>query len=207
MLKIETDLTKRMKRGLRGFKPEMPTKMRTIRFAEEVWTPSGIVDFIRFEDYKERDYSFCSIIDYHKFDKTWQQTWRNMNPKGTLGECKVEGETYPNKHCKGCFWHSRTYDVGMMITCYECKITVQDFKSKNGHNFHGNKNYYVVPKEILNDITPLVPPDIGIIVYNDKSQTYRIAKECEFKEVKEELKTKLLYDAFKKWVDKFGTEY
>ena len=35
-----------MKCGLVGFKPEMPTNMRTIRFAEEVWTPTGIVDFI-----------------------------------------------------------------------------------------------------------------------------------------------------------------
>lgn len=43
---METELTKKMKRGLVGFKPEMPTNMRTIRFAKEVWTPTGIVDFI-----------------------------------------------------------------------------------------------------------------------------------------------------------------
>ena len=59
---METNLTKKMKRGLSGFKLEMPTNMRTARFAEEVWTPTGIVDFIRFEDYKEKDYSFCSLI-------------------------------------------------------------------------------------------------------------------------------------------------
>lgn len=207
MFKIETELTKRMKRGLRGFKPEMPTKMRTIRFAEEVWTPTGIVDVIRFEDYKSRDYSFCSVIDYQRFDKHWQETWKQMHPQQKLGECKIQGCTYPNQHCKGCFWHSRSYDVGMLITCYECKITVQDFKSQNGHNFHGNKNYYVVPKEILSDISPLVPLDIGIIVYNDKTGTYRIAKECVLKQVQEELRTKLLYDALKKWVDKFGSDY
>ena len=51
---METNLTKKMKRGLSGFKLEMPTNMRTARFAEEVWTPTGIVDFIRFEDYKEK---------------------------------------------------------------------------------------------------------------------------------------------------------
>ena len=63
---METNLTKKMKRGLSGFKLEMPTNMRTARFAEEVWTPTGIVDFIRFEDYKEKDYSFCSLIDFDK---------------------------------------------------------------------------------------------------------------------------------------------
>ena len=47
---METELTKKMKKGLASFKLEMPTNMRTPRFAEEVWTPTGIVDFIRFED-------------------------------------------------------------------------------------------------------------------------------------------------------------
>ena len=196
-----------MKKGLRGFKPEMPTKMRTVRFAEEVWTPTGIVDVIRFEDYKERDYSFCSVIDYKRFNKQWQETWTYMHPEQKLGSCKIAGETYPNLHCKGCFWHSHAYDVGMMITCYECKITVQDFHSQNGHNFHGNKNYYVVPVEIADKIKDEIPDDIGLIVYYQQSGMYRIKKECEWKDISQELKTKLLYDALKKWVDRFASEY
>lgn len=55
-----------MKRGLVGFRPELPTNMRTIRYAEEVWTPTGIVDFLRFEDYKEKDYSYCDYREYSK---------------------------------------------------------------------------------------------------------------------------------------------
>ena len=35
----------------------------------------------------------------------------------------------------------------------------------------------------------------------------KIKKECEFKEISHELKERLLYDAFKKWVDKFHYEY
>lgn len=204
---METELTKKMKRGLVGFKPEMPTNMRTIRFAEEVWTPTGIVDFIRFEDYKERDYSFCSVIDYNKFDESWQKTWRNMHPNSRLGECKIKGETYPNKHCKGCFWNSRTYDVGMLVTCYECKITLQDFKSKNGHNFCGNKNYYVVPNDIYPEIKELVPIEIGIIAYYPETNSYRVKKESSFRKISHELKEKLLYNAMKKWVDKFSSKY
>ena len=63
---IETQLTRKMKQGLVGFKLEMPTQMRTPRYAEEVWTPSGIVDFIRFEDYKESEDNWCAKIDYNK---------------------------------------------------------------------------------------------------------------------------------------------
>lgn len=173
---METELTKKMKRGLRGFKPEMPTNMRTIRFAEEVWTPTGIVDFIRFEDYKEKDYSFCSLIDFKDFEKSYQDTLDVMSGK-KLGQCKCGSKfVFPNKNCDGCVFKRSCYDIGMLVTCYECKITVADFKSKNGHNFHGNKNYYVVPKEIFDSIKEFVPDDIGIIVYYSNTNNYRIKK-------------------------------
>ena len=55
----------------------------------------------------------------------------------------------------------------ILITCYEIKVSKSDFKSKNGHNFVGNLNYYVVPNEIYNDIKNLVPDNIGVIVYYD----------------------------------------
>ena len=56
-------------------------------------------------------------------------------------------------------------------------------------------------------IKDLVPNDIGIIAYYQETNNYRIKKECEFKEISHELKERLLYDAFKKWVDKFHYEY
>lgn len=193
---METELTKNMKRGLVGFKPEMPTNMRTIRYAEEVSTPTGIVDFIRFEDYKEKDYSYCDYKEY-----------LGLTGQKSDSDCKIYGCQYPNKNCKGCVFCRHGYEIGMLVTCFECKITVSDFKSKNGHNFHGNKNYYVVPIEIYPKIKGLVPNDIGIIAYYFETQNYRIKRECGFKEISHELKERLLYDAFKKWVDKFQGKY
>ena len=32
--------------------------------------------------------------------------------------------------------------------CYEVKSSVEDFHSKNGHNFLGDYNYYVMPEEV-----------------------------------------------------------
>ena len=90
-----------------------------------------------------------------------------------------------------------------MTTCFEIKISVSDFKSKNGHNFCGNHNYYVVPLDIYKSIEPLVPTDIGIIVYYPLTQSMRVEKESVFKEVKPVDLVLLLYNALKKWVDKY----
>lgn len=49
--------------------------------------------------------------------------------------------------------------------------------------------------------------DIGIIVYNKDKKTYRVKKECAFKQISHELKESLLYDAFKKWVDRCRMYY
>lgn len=204
---METELTRKMKMGLAGFKLEMSTQMRTPRYAEEVWTSTGIVDVIRFEDYKEKSENWCSLIDYTRMLPKEQLTQQNMFPDLQLGKCKITDLYYPNEYCHGCIFHKHSYVVGMLITCFECKITVSDFKSPNGHNFHGNRNYYVVPKDIYESIRDLVPDDIGIIVYYPKSNSYKVFKECKFRIVDEKEKTKLLYSAFKKWVDKFGREY
>ena len=32
--------------------------------------------------------------------------------------------------------------------CYEVKSSIEDFHSKNGHNFLGDFNYYVMPEEV-----------------------------------------------------------
>lgn len=198
---METELTKTMKNSVVFFKPDMPTQLRTIRYATEVWTPTGIVDAIRFEDYKEKDNSFCTLLNLEKHSKEYQDALRITNAE-QIGKCKIEGQNYPNKNCTGCFWHSHAYDIGMCITCYECKISLSDFKSPNGHNFHGNKNYYVVPKSLVKKIENLVPDNIGIIVFYENSGSFRIAKECTFNTVPDEIKIKLLYNALGKWCKK-----
>lgn len=195
---METELTKKMKNGVIWHNPALNTKMRTIRYSTEVWTPTGIVDAIRFEDYKERDYSFCELIEYERFDKK-HQDFLNASSNGKCGRCKINTQTYPNKNCTGCFYHKHCYDIGMLITCYECKITLSDFKSKNGHNFHGNKNFYVVPKELVEKIKPLVPDGIGIISYNEKTERFRTEKQSDFNIVPDDVRIKLLYNALGKW--------
>lgn len=200
---METNLTKKMKKNVVFFKPAMPTKMRTIRYATEVWTPSGIVDAIRFEDYKETEENICALINYKEFENDYQKLLLTVD-KEHLGKCKIDGCSFPNNNCNGCVWKKHSYKTGMLITCYECKISLSDFKSKNGHNFHGNYNFYVVPKELVNKIADLVPNEIGIIAYYEKSNRFKLIKAATFQSVSNETKILLLYNSLKKWVDKGG---
>lgn len=53
--------------------------------------------------------------------------------------------------------------------CYEIKSSVEDFHSKNGHNFIGDFNYYVMPFEVYEKIKGEIPYRVGVYVsYDDK---------------------------------------
>lgn len=54
--------------------------------------------------------------------------------------------------------------------CYEVKSSVEDFHSKNGHNFIGDYNYYVMPKEVYEKLDrPEIPYFVGVMVPDGKS--------------------------------------
>lgn len=48
--------------------------------------------------------------------------------------------------------------------CYEIKSSVADFKSKNGHNFIGDFNYYVMPEDVAESVKGQIPYDVGILI-------------------------------------------
>ena len=41
--------------------------------------------------------------------------------------------------------------------CYEVKSSVEDFHSKNGHNFIGEFNYYVMPEDVYEKVKNEIP--------------------------------------------------
>lgn len=57
--------------------------------------------------------------------------------------------------------------------CYEVKSSVEDFHSKNGHNFIGDFNYYVMPEEVFEKVKNEIPHYVGVFVPTDKSLRYR----------------------------------
>ena len=48
--------------------------------------------------------------------------------------------------------------------CYEIKSSVADFKSKNGHNFIGDYNYYVMPNDVYIAVADQIPWDVGVAI-------------------------------------------
>lgn len=48
--------------------------------------------------------------------------------------------------------------------CYEVKSSVEDFHSKNGHNFIGDFNYYVMPEDVYEKIKNEIPYYVGVFV-------------------------------------------
>lgn len=48
--------------------------------------------------------------------------------------------------------------------CYEVKSSVADFHSKNGHNFIGDFNYYVMPVDVFEAVEKEIPYKVGVLV-------------------------------------------
>lgn len=59
------------------------------------------------------------------------------------------------------------------FSCYEIKSSVDDFYSKNGHNFIGDKNYYVMPESVFESVKNEIPYFVCVLcprqVFNDSS--------------------------------------
>ena len=48
--------------------------------------------------------------------------------------------------------------------CYEIKSCVTDFNSKNGHNFIGDFNYYVMLKDLYEQVKQRIPYNVGVLI-------------------------------------------
>lgn len=65
--------------------------------------------------------------------------------------------------------------------CYEVKSSVEDFHSKNGHNFIGDFNYYVMPEDVFETVKKEVPYFVGILVpdYMHRSGEWYVLKSVK----------------------------
>lgn len=48
------------------------------------------------------------------------------------------------------------------IYCFEIKSSIEDYRSKHGHNFIGDFNYYVMPQEVYEQIKSTIPWRVGV---------------------------------------------
>lgn len=52
--------------------------------------------------------------------------------------------------------------------CYEVKSSVDDFHSKNGHNFIGDYNYYIMPEDVYETVKKEIPYHVGVYIPNGR---------------------------------------
>ena len=52
--------------------------------------------------------------------------------------------------------------------CYEIKSSIEDFRSKNGHNFIGDYNYYIMPENVYEKVKNEIPYYVGVLVPEKK---------------------------------------
>ena len=66
--------------------------------------------------------------------------------------------------------------------CYEVKSSVADFHSKNGHNFIGDFNYYVMPKGVFDAIHDEIPYDVGVYCPDEQWKNLQSVKQAHRKD-------------------------
>lgn len=66
--------------------------------------------------------------------------------------------------------------------CYEVKSSVADFHSKNGHNFIGDFNYYVMPKDVFDAVREEIPYQVGVYCPDDSWNALRSVKQAHRKD-------------------------
>lgn len=56
------------------------------------------------------------------------------------------------------------YNCQRETICYEIKSSVSDFHSKATHTFIGNKNYYVMPRDVYEKVKSEIPKHVGVLI-------------------------------------------
>lgn len=65
--------------------------------------------------------------------------------------------------------------------CYEIKSSIEDFHSKNGHNFIGDYNYYIMLNSVYKKVKDEIPYKIGVMTLDDNEvmKIIKRAKRCD----------------------------
>ena len=118
--------------------------------------------------------------------------------KGIYQETKKQGVF-------GCFevtigWYGKervdyiTYDTKGIWRCYEIKVSKADFHSKAKKTFIGHYNYYVMPKELYDEVKDEIPNHIGVYC---ELGLYKRAKKQELKVDEQILKDSMIRSLYR----------
>ena len=97
------------------------------------------------------------------------------------------------------------YTGSREFICFEVKVSKSDFYSKSKVSFVGNKNYYVMPNELFEQVKQDIPSDIGCYVpINDQLFCIKRCKKRVLGRSKEILLSSLLRSMQREWLKSIG---
>lgn len=96
--------------------------------------------------------------------------WKLTNKMGTFAchEVGINGEIVD----------FLTYDTKGEWRCFEIKVSLSDFNSKNKCTFVGHFNYYVMPPELFQKIKQNIPAHIGVYTYRERADRQNPTLYC-----------------------------
>lgn len=180
---MKSPVTKEIERALSTFDPAQYSGIKVNKFqprkkffelvVENGSTASGIVDCMAcIPFFRDLKISYCCRYEPDFFEKRDKKTFCE---KYHL-RCETEKVQCPFQLKKA----SGVRDV--FFAAIEVKISAADFRSKNGHNFCGNLNYYAMPYELYKGLSGEIPEDIGVITYHGHG-LLRQTKQAKFLEL------------------------
>jgi hypothetical protein len=98
--------------------------------------------------------------------------YSTTNKQGTFGCFEVTIGWFGNERVDYI-----TYDTKGIWRCYEIKVSKSDFYSKSKKTFVGHFNYFVMPKELYEEVKDDIPDHVG--VYAEGSYSIKKAKKIE----------------------------
>jgi len=87
-----------------------------------------------------------------------------------------------------------TYDTKGVFRCYEIKVSKSDFHSAAIKSFVGNYNYYVMPKELYEEVKDEISKEIGVYIGEN---CIKKAKKQELKIDSETLKDSIIRSLYR----------
>lgn len=120
------------------------------------------------------------------------EIWKTMFKMGTFGchEVGINGEIVDYI----------TYNTKGEWRCFEIKVSKQDFYSKHKKTFVGDFNYFVMPKELYEQVKKDITNEIGVYAAHNISDIKRLYISCVKKPTRQNLKVSkdvLLYSIIK----------
>lgn len=173
-------------------------------------TKSGIVDYVWIADgfANEKSTNKCTLLTNIKYVSP--QFKCNRHPEEDFNALKCYTELgVVDSVCNNCVMKCRTVerDIAHYIICFEIKVTVNDFYSKNGHNFVGDLNYYVMLPTVYEVVKDDIPENVGVIVANiskEDNVTFKIKKDSTLTEISETERNWFLQTALSREYKKYN---